>query len=197
MLEKKPEKRIDLNNIPFNKWFIENHKKVYSQQHCNAESSTKIEYSPEKNGSLSEVKRPQTKKLSIKPKLSCFRKNSEKDLGIDDINEEQLAIKNYDFQPRFLESSLLFSSAQNIPLISNNFTHSGFNSPTSNSPEFENTDLIKPFENSQNQHFVDDKKAKFGMECSIFADLGPSPLLDLEKIKSYLYLGVKSNLKKK
>lgn len=192
MLERKPEKRIDLNKLPFSKWFIENYKKLYTQQHSKAESSTKVEYSPGKNGSLPEINRPQTKKRSIKPKLSCFRKTSEKDLGIDDINEEEIAIKNYEFQPRFLESYLLLSSSQNMQLISNyspmNITHSGLNSPTSNFPEFENT--FPDLKNPQNQRLFDPRTGKFGMECSIAEHMGPTPL-DLDKIKSFLYLGVK------
>ena len=195
MLEKNCEKRIDFNNICLSSWFIGNYK--FRCQQSKTESSTKGEYSSGKNESLAEFNRPQPKKQSVKPKVSCFGKPSDKDLGNDDINEGVIIHRNYCIQPRFFESSFLIdSNCQNMPLISNNSpgishgdTHSpGINSPGINSPEFEHSssEFRTPFENE-----IKSRQEKFGMDCSIIEHMHPSPLMDIEKNGNNLFFGVK------
>ena len=195
MLEKKREKRIDLNSICFSRWFLGNYKKHYAQLHSKAESSTKGEYSTGKVDSLPEINRPQYKKISTKPKISCFGKISEKDLGMDDINEGEIIRRNYCIQPRFLESSFLIEcSGNNILIISNHSPsmshvdiHSpGIYSPGINSPEFEHSSS-----ESRNQFEFKTRKAKLGMDCSITDHINRSPFLNIERSGSSLYLGVK------
>lgn len=192
-MEKNNQKRIDFNNICLSQWFLAHYK--FRCQQSKTESSTKGEYSSGKNESLSEFNALQTKKQSVKPKVSCFRKNSEKDLEIGDINEGKIIHRNYCFQPRFLDSSLLLDSNwQNIPLITNNSPGIGLgdtrspviNSPYINSPEFEHSssEFRTPFE-------IKSKQEKFGMDCSIAEHMHQTPLLDIEKYGNNLYLGVK------
>lgn len=199
MLEKKCEKRIDLNNICLSRWFLGNYKKHYAQLHSKAESSTKVEYSTGKSDSFPEINRAQHKKISTKPKISCFGKTSEKDLGIDDINEGEIIRRNYCIQPRFLESSFQIEcSGHNIPMISNHSpgishgdTHSpGINSPAINSPEFEHSSS-----ELRNQFQPKARKVKLGMDCSITDYMHPCPFLNFDGSGSSLYLGVKIKYK--
>ena len=200
MLEKKRDKRIDLNSICLSRWFLGNYKK-HSQLHSKAESSTKGESLGGKSDTLLEINCPQHKKISTKPKISCFGKNSEKDLGMDDINEGEIICRNYCIQPRFLESFFLIEcSGHNIPIISNHSpgisygdTHSpGINSPGINSPEFEHSSS-----ELRNQFEPKAKKAKLGMNCSITDHMHPSPFFNFDGNGSSLYLGVINKINQK
>lgn len=195
MLEKNSEERIDLKNICFSQWFLGNYKKNNNNPPIiKAESSTKVNCSSRgKKSSLTENNTPKNTKKALKPKISCFAKSSEKDLGCECINEGEItAIRNYYFEPRFFESSVKSDgNPDNTLLISNNspiiIGDSGMNSTSSNNQEIENLfpDFRKRFENNtSDKKILESRKAKFGNECSIIENT------DLNT-RSCLYLGVK------
>lgn len=197
LLEKNSEKRIDLKQICFSKWFLGNYKKHNNtnQPIVKAESSTKVEWSTGQKSSLTEnITPPKHKKKAMKPKISCFGKISEKDLGGECINGGEIAfitaIRNYYFEPHFFENTVkLDGIPYNTLLISNNspIIIGDNNSSNSNNQESENlnSEFRKRFEKMTDKKMLAPKKFNSGNQCSIIENM------DFNNPRSCLYLAVK------